>query len=80
MNLFVNLKNIDNKLKKATKICFIFCLLIALISAMILSIYHSTYIIFQYNLGITLLRLSIFFFVIVLICAFAFTRIKKDLS
>ena len=72
--------DIVHKIKKITKFMLIFCLLLALLSAFILSMYHFTYIIFQYNLGMTLLRISIFLAVSAVICALAFSRIKKDLE
>lgn len=80
MKLITELTKIEPKIKKITKFMLIFCLLLALLSAFILSMYHFTYIIFQYDLGITLLRISIFLFVSAIICALAFNRIKKDLE
>lgn len=80
MKLITELTKIEPQIKKITKFMLIFCLLLALLSAFILSTYHFTYIIFQYDLGITLLRISIFLFVSAIICALAFNRIKKDLE
>ena len=72
--------NIQNKkLSKARNLGLIFCFLLALFSAMILSFYHSTYILFQFYLGYTLLKLSIFFSVGFIICAASFDRILKDI-
>lgn len=80
MKLITELMKIEPKIKKITKFMLVFCLLLALLSAFILLMYHFTYIIFQYNLGITLLRISIFLTVSAIICALAFSRIKKDLE
>ena len=80
MKLITEIMKIEQKIKNVTKFMLIFCLLLALLSTFILSLYHFTYIIFQYNLGITLLRISIFLSVSAIICALAFNRIKKDLE
>lgn len=80
MKLITEIMKIEQKIKNVTKFMLIFCLLLALLSAFILSMYHFTYIIFQYDLGITLLRISIFLSVSAIICALAFNRIKKDLD
>lgn len=69
----------NKKISKAKNIGLIFCFLLALISTMILCFYHSTYILFQYYLGYTLLKLSIFFSVAFTICATAFDKILKDI-
>ena len=80
MKLITEIMKIEPKIKKVTKFMLIFCLLLALLSAFILSMYHFTYIIFQYDLGITLLRISIILSVSAIICALAFNRIKRDLE
>ena len=80
MKLITEIMKIEQKIKNVTKFMLIFCLLLALLSAFILSMYNFTYIIFPYNLGITLLRISIFLSVSAIICALAFNRIKKDLE
>ena len=68
--------NIQNKkLSKARNLGLIICFLLALCSTMILSFYHSTYILFQFYLGYTLLKLSILFTVGFIICASAFDNI-----
>lgn len=77
INYWANENRAPNK--KNNKVYAHFCLLLALLSAFILSMYHFTYIIFQYDLGITLLRISIILSVSAIICALAFNRIKKDL-
>ena len=79
MKLITEIMKIEPKIKKVTKFMLIVCLLLALLSAFILSMYHFKYIIFQYDLGITLLRISIILSVSAIICALAFNRIKKDL-
>ena len=78
MKIFNSLKKLDSKILKITRIGFIFCLLLGLISTMILSFYHSTYILLQFYIGYTSLKLSIFFFVCFFICSLAFDRILKE--
>lgn len=70
------IKNI--KLARARFFGNVSCLIIALLACMILTFYHSTSIIFQFDLGFTILRLSILFFVGVSICASAFDRICRE--
>lgn len=65
----------NDKLHAARHIGMIICLILALISTMILSFYHATDVLFQFYLGYTLLRLSIFFFTSVIICASVFDKI-----
>ena len=64
----------SEKLYTARHIGMIICLILALISTMILSFYHTTDVLFQFYLGYTLLRLSIFFFTSVIICASMFDK------
>lgn len=72
---FINYLHIENKrLKMARNICLIICLIMGLTSAMILSFYHSTEILFEFYLGYTLLRLSVFFFVCTIACATVFDK------
>lgn len=68
--------NIDNiKIRKARRIGLIFCLILALIASMIFTFYHSTEILFQFYLGYTILRLSIFFFACIVACSSAFDKL-----
>lgn len=80
MKFILELKKIDKKIKKIARFGFIICLLMGLLASMILSMYHSTYILFQFNVGITLLKLSILFFVGFSICSIAFDKILKDIK
>ena len=75
MNIFSYFNIQNKKLSKVRNLGLILCFLLALLSAMILSFYHSTYILFQFYLGYTLLKLSILFSVGLIICASAFDNI-----
>ena len=77
MKKFSLIKIKDKKLYKARNYGILFCLLLGLLSSLVLLSYHYTYIIFQFDLGYSLLRLSVFFFVSVIICASAFDYIKS---
>ena len=78
MEKFSLIKIKDKKLYTARHYGVLFCLILGLLSSLFLLSYHYTYIIFQFDLGYTLLRLSIFFFVSVIICASAFDNIKSQ--
>ena len=52
---------------------------ILLLSAYFLSLYHSNYMLLCYNIGITLLRLGILFFVYIVINKIAFLRILGEM-
>ena len=78
MNIINELKKIDKKILKVTYLGFLCCLLISLLGCMILSFYHVSGVLFQYNFGITLIRLGIIFFVGFAVIAFSFDKIIKD--
>ena len=80
MKLVNKFKSSNKKLLQIKNTCFKICLLLALFSAMILSLYSSTYILFEFNLGITLLKLSITLFVSASICYIAFSQILRDIE
>lgn len=72
---FINYLHIENKkIKLARHIGLIACLVLGLLSAMILSFYHSTEILYQFYLGYTLLRLSVFFFACIIACSTVFDK------
>ena len=78
MNFLQIIKTKNKKLEKVTLIGIKCCLLLALIATLILSFYKSSYILFQYYLGFTLLKTSISFFVSFIICHIAFIRITNE--
>ena len=70
-----NYIHIDNKrIKLARDLFLILCLVLSLIASMILAFYHSTEELFQFNLGYTLLRLSIIYFAGVVSCSIIFDK------
>ena len=71
----INYIHIENKrIKIARNMLQTLCLILGLISAMILAFYHSTEILFQFNLGYTLLRLSVIFFTGTITCSIVFDK------
>lgn len=80
MDLLKLLKTQNKKLHTLLNSGLKFCLVLSLIATLILTLYRSTYILFQYYLGITVLRISIAFFVSFVICYLAFIRITDDIE
>lgn len=79
MWILKNLKKIDKKILHIGIIGLKISLIILLISAMMLSFYHSTEILFQYQIGLLLLTLGLIFSCFFVICILAFDKIVKDL-
>ena len=80
MNIKTVLHIENKKILKTRKVCLVLCLVMGLIASMILSFYHSTDSLFQYNLGYTTLRLTSIFFSGVIACSSAFDKIGKHLK
>lgn len=80
MDLFKILKTKNTKIKKITGFGIKLCFILSLVATLILEFYKSTYILFQYFLGITILKVSIVFFTSFIICYLAFIRITDDLD
>ena len=80
MIIIENLKKVDKKILHIGLNGLKFCLIILLISIMILSFYHNTEVLFQYEIGIFLLRIGLLFSCFFVMCIFAFDIISKDLS
>jgi len=80
MNFLDLFKTENKKLKLLTHFGIKFCVILSLVATLILTFYKSTYILFQYYLGITILKLSIVFLVSFIICHLAFIRITNDLD
>ena len=79
MWILENLKKIDKKILHIGVIGLKSSFIILLISAMMLSFYHSTEILFQYQIGLLLLTLGLIFSCFFAICILAFDKIVKDL-
>ncbi len=73
------IKKIDKKILHIGSVGLKFSLLISLISIMMLSFYHCTDILFQYEIGMFLLRIGLLFSCFFIICVLAFDKIVKDL-
>lgn len=80
MKYFDYIKKIDKKILHTSINILRACLILALLSSMILCFYHSTEALFQYELGIAILRVSIIFASFVVVCILGFDKILKDLS
>ena len=79
MWMLEKIKKIDKKILHIGSVGLKISLLILLISAMILSFYHSTEILFHYQIGLLLLKLGLIFSCFFVICILAFDKIVKDL-
>ncbi len=72
---YIHIEN--KKLKIARNICLILCLILALTASMILAFYHSTEILFHFNLGYTLLQLSVIYFSGIIACSIVFDKFTR---
>lgn len=79
MWIFDNIKKIDKKILHIGSVGLKISLLISLISIMILSFYHCTNVLFQYEIGMFLLKIGLLFSCFFIVCVLAFDRITKDL-
>lgn len=79
MKIFNIFKSENKKIIRIKQFCLKACLIIALIAALTLSFYNSTYILFQFFLGITLLKFSVSIFSSTLICTLAFNKMLNEL-
>lgn len=80
MNIIDKLKNTDKKILTITNCLLKICLLITLIASMILAFYSSTYILFWFDFGITLLKVSLTILSSTVICCIAFSQILSDIE
>lgn len=80
MWIIENIKKIDKKVLHIGLIGLKTSLLISLISIMMLSFYHCTEVLFQYEIGMFLLRIGLLFSCFFIVCVLAFDRIVKDLN
>ena len=81
MRKIFSLLNIeDKKINKAITMFKKFSLVLALIATMILSFYISTYTLFEFNLGLLLLKLSLVTYSSSIICALGFSKTLKDIE
>lgn len=76
LNTFKNLEKVTYKIiKNGLKFCFVLCI----IATLILSIYHTTYSLNTYYIGLALLKLSFYFIIEFIICGFVIDNIKKKI-
>ena len=76
--LFLNFKKIDSSIVKVCLIGLKFCFIITLVSALLLAVYISLPNLILFNIGISLLKSSLFFAVFFVICTIAIDTIKKE--
>lgn len=79
--LLLELKEMDNSILALMKSGIRFSFFISIISILILLTYDFVYTVpFVYYIGFSLFRTSLFFMVGFIICAFAFSRIQKEIK
>ena len=71
-------KSIDKSILKVLYNGFKFCLILALFSTFILSLYHSIHNFNLFYIGISLFRTSLFYIAFLFICSIGIDTIKKD--
>lgn len=80
MKLFLSkFKNMDTSISKVLFNGLKFCFVLILISALLLSIYHSIHNLDLFYIGISIFKSSLFFIAFFAICAIAIDTIKKDI-
>lgn len=73
--------NINNKVKRITKILLILSFILLLISSLFLCVYSSNQeFLYTYYIGILLFKSSIFYISFIIICSIAFNKIYNDLN
>lgn len=70
----------DKKILKLRNKLLFSTLILNLISCLILSTYINTHIMTNYNIGITLFKLSIIYTLMIIITSYAFDKILKDIT
>ena len=78
--ILIKLRNVDNSILKVLYNGLKFCLILALLSAFILSIYHTVHNPDIFYIGISLFKSSLFYIAFFIICAVAIDTIKKDVE
>ena len=78
--ILIKLKNVDNSILKVLYNGLKFCLILALLAAFILSIYHTVHNPDIFYIGISLFKSTLFFAVFFVICAIAIDTTKKDVE
>lgn len=76
--VFSRMKNLNSSIKRVLYNGLKFCLVLALISTFLLSLYHTILNLDLFYIGISLLKSSLFFAVFFVISAIAFDTIKND--
>ena len=78
--ILIKLRNVDNSILKVLYNGLKFCLILALLAAFILSIYHTVHNPDIFYIGISLFKSSLFYIAFFIICAVAIDTIKKDVE
>ena len=79
--LLLELKEMDNSILDLMKSGIRFSFLLSILSILILLTYDFIYTIpFIYYIGFSLFKTSLFFMVSFVICAFAFSKIQKEIK
>ena len=78
--ILIKLRNVDNSILKVLYNGLKFCLILALLSVFILSIYHTVHNPDIFYIGISLFKSSLFYIAFFIICAVAIDTIKKDVE
>ena len=76
--VFSRMKNINSSIKRVLYNGLKFCLVLALISTFLLSLYHTILNLDLFYIGISLLKSSLFYAVFFIISAIAIDTIKND--
>lgn len=77
--LIISFKSLENLTYKIMKNGLKFSFLLCIIATLILSIYHTTYSLSTYYIGLALLKLGFYFIIEFIICGFVVDNIKKKL-
>lgn len=78
--LLSKVKSIDRSILRVLYNGLKFCLVLALFSTFILSLYHSIHNLDFFYLGISLLKSDLFFIAFFIICAIAIDKMRKDIK
>lgn len=77
--VFNKFKNMDSSISKVLFDGLKFCFILVLLSALMLSVYHSIHNIDLFYIGISIFKSSLFFIAFFAICAIAVDTIRKDI-
>lgn len=77
--LIISFKSLEKLTYKIMKNGLKFCFILCIIATLLLSIYHTTYSLSTYYIGLALLKLSFYFIMEFIICGFVVDNIKKQM-